>query len=275
MAHHWRTLAFFFASILHARSSVEVLAPSYLEEVIPAGRFFYYGPLRRSADIVGEAEVISSSSRFFSGDCSQSDYAKASNKIAVVHIENLVRGFCDFDSAYLKLEKAGALAMVVICPWSPSTIRLSRHNKLVADYFNSHSLAAFAIYQTDSTIKKWNEAATSPITLRIDTSDLKAPSRILWTIAMRVLAPICALWTCVVGISEIIRTWSRRDTISRYMCYIEAPTCVLVALMLALGQYGKLLSFPRNCSHKPVPLTHPFFRILLRASASFGSNPPL
>ena len=234
-----------------AIAEVRALAPAaFASYKTKSSTLVYYGP---------RSETVSGATVFLQGSDICEPFEVAVRGFIVVSDRR--DALCDLEQVYRKLYDAGALAYIDLVPFFPPGHVAYRHQTWEPCAYCEHTMTMVLVCSDgrgtnragldilgDSTVYDlWS--STDGLVLEVspphDRTMEEYYSSIQWVLAMRIVMPLFAVWTSVHASLELHR---QRNSIKGHagwaICVLEAPTCALVAVMLACGQYGPMDVLP-------------------------------
>jgi hypothetical protein len=162
---------------------------------------------------------------------------------------------CQPEDAYEKLHAAGALAIVSLSPISPPGFNSYRHSDWDANKWRVYDMPL-----VECSYNSEDESTWGHVELELSIADpfihpfQDAYESWLFILTYRILAPMFAFYTSWMAAYEVRRlhiirhkrdaagsTGKHADNLVYLICVIEAPSMLLVGLIMALGQFGSTL----------------------------------
>lgn len=248
--------ALFLISIFHALNQtaaiIRALNSDIYQQSYPTSSYAHYGPgLFENPRVQAHGVHLTTEDLCGSYELSPNTRLRVQNCIVIT--KSLFSG-CLMEEIYKNLFEAGAVAVVDLAPADPPGISCFMKHEWFKNKFEGASMLMVGASLNDDTSSSWIEVAKrGDLELVIeppyDRRYANIFSSVAWIIVMRIIGPLWALFTSFLALREI-REYVRKKTIVRQVrgvstlsigfvvFLIEAPSLFLVAIILAMGQYG-------------------------------------
>ena len=233
------------AALAHAEATVTVQAPRSTDNFLPrnftTATFVFYGP-QGGFDVSADAIFV---------DGPEACIPSASTVAGKIVVSDYYASVCDYGETYGTLSRAGAVAYVLISPTNPPGAFTFRHHTWDACAFCDHDMPMVQIFSIEEGDSFWSEL---DLALTIGGEHNRSFEGLFvslqWTLAVRVILPVFALYTAVLAIMGWIEYGKNmnlrpyRRTAQVMVFVIEAPCMIVVAVLAACGQMGPTQILP-------------------------------